>query len=192
MTDKKNFFYRGRSMRGTFRNGDYLNVSPVRINNIKIGDIVVFESDFNGKQKKKLIVHRVISIIGNEITTRGDYNLFNDRDTLNADYFLGKVLSCERKGEKIEIANGFKGRLRAKRIRLELLIKKRMFSLINPIYSLIKKTKVVPKFWKPNLKTIILDSKNGQKIKYTHHGKTVIVLEGKNIIFKRRPYDLLF
>jgi len=183
-------FYRGRSMRGTFIDGDYLQVSKIK--DLKPGDIVVFKKPFNDEENKEFIVHRVTSIHKSAITTMGDYNLFEDKHTLNADHLLGKVLSYERKGRNLKVANGFLGLLQSKRVRMELLTKKQILYIARPIYSLIKKTGLVPKFWKPDLKTIVLGSNKGQKIKYTHHGKTVLILEGKHIIFRRRPYDLLF
>lgn len=174
-------------MWGTFKEGDYLQITRIQINELKRGDVVVFQG-IEGKN----IVHRIISIMEEKIYTRGDYNLFFDHRIVDSSMLIGKVTGYYRGNKFFNVANGYCGLLRARQIRIILLFKRKLLVLVNPIYSLIKITRIVPKLWKPNLKTIILDSKKGRKIKYTHNGKTVLVQDRDNIIFKRRPYDLLF
>jgi signal peptidase I len=184
-------FYRGESMRGTFVDGDYLHVSELDLKDVHPGDVVVFKN-LEINNGSGLIVHRVVTIHEGRITTRGDYNSLKDPNQLDAENLIGKVTLCEREGRIHKVAHGFRGLLKALRLRLRLRTKRRLYSLLKPMYLLLKKTRLVPGIWKPELQVITLDSKNGRKIKYIHRGKTVLVRDGKTIIFKRRPYDLLF
>lgn len=179
-------------MRGTFVDGDFLHVSEIELESLTPGDVVVFKRS-GEDTNNELTAHRIVVVDEDGICTRGDYNLYEDEKKLDANHLLGIVLLCERKGRTFKVARGFWGLLKSQRIRLVLLTKRRLFSLMSPFYSLLKKTRLVPGIWKPDLKMVMFDSEEGQKFKYTHNGKTVIVRDGdNNIIFRRRPYDLLF
>ena len=57
------YYYRGKSMGGTFHLGDRLIISSVSLNNIKRGDVIVF----HGKNRVgdfDEIVHRVVELVG--------------------------------------------------------------------------------------------------------------------------------
>ena len=72
--DKKNTrFYRGESMKGSFRIGDRLYIEPVLINKLKRGDVIIFQ-DISQNGDGKELVHRIVSIYKDDLVTRGDNN----------------------------------------------------------------------------------------------------------------------
>ena len=87
----------GYSMFPFMRNGDVQTISPVPIEEIKVGDVAVFERD------NDWISHRVIDIrkTKNEITLilRGDTCIQIDPLVTKANY-IGKTVGFERKGEE--------------------------------------------------------------------------------------------
>jgi len=76
--------------------GDEQTISPVPIEDISIGDVVVFEHD------NKWISHRVISIQNNNnektLILRGDTCIQSDPLVTKANY-IGKTVAFERRGE---------------------------------------------------------------------------------------------
>ena len=86
----------GYSMFPFMRNGDVQTISPVPIEEIKVGDVAVFERD------NDWISHRVIAIqnTNNEITLilRGDTCIQLDPMVTKANY-IGKTVAFERKGK---------------------------------------------------------------------------------------------
>lgn len=174
-------------MRGTFREGDFLKVVKVEVDELKLGDIIVF----NEAEGDKNVVHRIISLKNDKIVTRGDCNRHVDKGFLLNKKLIGKVVGFDRKEKYLIVANGILGYLSSRLIRAKLLCKIVLFSLLKPSYSLIKKTQIVPKIWKPDLQLMTFKSNNGDILKYTHNGKTILVYESNKIRFQR-PYDLLF
>ena len=78
----------GRSMQPVINEGDKLYVEQVKLNKIRVGDIVVFYN------LRNLIGHRVIKIIGNQIITKGDNIPYFDKP-LKPREILGKIVHIE-------------------------------------------------------------------------------------------------
>jgi signal peptidase I len=80
--------------------GDEQTISPVPIEDIAIGDVVVFEHD------NKWISHRVISIQNNNnektLILRGDTCIQSDPLVTKANY-IGKTVAFERNGKSINL-----------------------------------------------------------------------------------------
>ena len=55
-----NHFYRGRSMAGTFRPGDYLTVVPVSLADVHPGNVVVYHRQDRREDADEL-VHRIVA-----------------------------------------------------------------------------------------------------------------------------------
>ena len=61
MPDKAdNRFYRGRSMAGTVRPGDYLTVVPVALADVRPGDVVDYRQQDRREDADEL-VHRIVA-----------------------------------------------------------------------------------------------------------------------------------
>lgn len=72
------------SMSPAINTGDLVVVKPV--SKYQKGDIVTFLS-----KEKINITHRIVSIQGNQINTKGDANQVNDQDFIEKSQILGKV-----------------------------------------------------------------------------------------------------
>lgn len=92
----------GTSMFPFLRKGDLLTIEPVLMDEIKRGDVVVFESE------EKWIAHRVIKIHSNdgltEFTTRGDARVSNDPPVRKENY-IGIVSYLERNNTFISLTS---------------------------------------------------------------------------------------
>lgn len=74
----------GNSMYPNLKNGDFLVVR--KSTDCEIGDIICFFDEENRR-----IVHRVIKIHNETITTKGDFNKVNDKP-INKTQIIGKVV----------------------------------------------------------------------------------------------------
>ena len=74
----------GNSMYPSLKDGDFLVVNNTT--NCEIGDVICF---FDKENRR--IVHRVIEIDGEKITTKGDFNKVNDKP-INKTQIIGKVV----------------------------------------------------------------------------------------------------
>lgn len=89
------FRARGHSMHPLIRSDDYLLVVPPA--NIARGDVVLTRAD------RGLTAHRVISIAGDVVITRGDNSPADDAP-VRRDRVLGVVTHAERDGEMLRVA----------------------------------------------------------------------------------------
>ncbi len=106
MTEQTTLFrYHGRSMWPCFQEGDLLEILPVAIDSIHSGDCVAFRVD-NGQTA----AHRVVSMQGS-LTTRGDALPVVDREAIQSEHLLGKVVSIYRLGRSIKVRGGLVGRV---------------------------------------------------------------------------------
>ena len=55
-----NRFYRGRSMAGTFRPGDYMTVVPLGLADVRPGDVVVYRRR-DRREDDDYLVHRIVA-----------------------------------------------------------------------------------------------------------------------------------
>lgn len=92
----------GTSMYPFLRKGDLLTIEPVLMDEIKRGDVVVFESE------EKWIAHRVIKIHSNdglaEFTTRGDARVSTDPPVRQENY-IGLVSYLVRNNKSISLTS---------------------------------------------------------------------------------------
>lgn len=101
------FVYLGRSMWPYFQEGDLLEFQPCPVQDIKTGDCVVFTS--NGRN----VTHRVIST-GASLSTRGDAHCERDKEVVDANRFLGKVVRRYRHGAPLTVIGGIAGSIAGK------------------------------------------------------------------------------
>jgi len=108
--DDQRRFYRGNSMAGTFRPGDYLILEPVPIVAICPGDVVIYQGrDQEGEPDD--VVHRVVGVVPGGLAARGDNNPTVDNILVTADNLLGRVRHFERDGKVYPVCGGRRGRL---------------------------------------------------------------------------------
>jgi len=99
-------------MSPTLLEGDIVAYTPIKIEDVKIGDIVVFKSYIHWPDEK-IIVHRISEIKKDSkgnlfLETKGDKNIFTDQAEshipepyIRGDHLIGKVLSIGQLPSKI-------------------------------------------------------------------------------------------
>jgi signal peptidase I len=191
MIKTDSFFYSGRSMDGTFRECDRLEIKKNKINEINPGDVAVFISPIEA-EKETHCVHRVVSFADKGLFTRGDNNLKNDEALVTEENFIGKVTHYERDGKIHKVWNGRLGMLRARVLHGRLHVIRTVKIFLRTPYRLLKKTGIVAKLWRPEIETINFETQDGPFIKYIHKGRTVAScwLDSNRWWF-RRPYDFV-
>ncbi len=184
-------FYRGKSMKASFRVGDRLHIKPVLIDKLKKGDVIIFQgTDHNGEEKE--LVHRVVSICEHGMITRGDNNRQNDDILVTQKNFKGIVTHFERNGKKKPVKGGFQGMIKAEIRYLTLSIKRLIRIIFRMPYRVLKKSGFVPKIWKPDIKKIYVKTPDEEIIKYIHGSHTVAQMWPKKKKFLcKKPYDLI-
>ncbi|MBN2398989.1 MAG: S26 family signal peptidase [Candidatus Aminicenantes bacterium] len=187
----ESLFYSGRSMAGTFREGDRLEIEKSRINDIKIGDVTVFISPMKTDEEARC-VHRVVFSTEKGIITRGDNNEKDDDGTVTEENFVGRVTHYERNGEIHKVANGWLGLGRARVLRGRLHMIKAMKLFLRKPYRMLKRTGIISTLWRPKIEAIHFETRDGPLVKYVHKGKTVAGYWIKtNRWWFKRPYDFV-
>ena len=93
-------------MNPAFNSLDILHIVPYGDKEIMVGDVIVF----NSPDRKKIVVHRIVSIDNNEIKTKGDNNPRIDDCTISPENILGLVDYYQTaKGEK-RLSDGNNGK----------------------------------------------------------------------------------
>jgi signal peptidase I len=105
----------GHSMHPTIRDGEVVTVSPVDARMVKRGDILFYRSEHG------VIAHRVVRIREEKsaqrvFILRGDASHSCD-EPVRAEQVLGRVISVERDGRKIDLTNRRFRLLSAARVR---------------------------------------------------------------------------
>jgi hypothetical protein len=199
MPDKDRIrFYRGRSMWGTFRAGDLLNFEPVRLPDVRPGDVVIFRAsglpeESEGLESIKELVHRVVALAPEGLVTRGDSNREADAEAVTEGALVGRVVSFVRGGRTRPVRGGRRGLAHARHLRLRNALWAAFKSVGRKPYGLLRVSGLAPRLWRPDLKRISFSTEQGPQVKYVHRGRTVAVWwPGLPRFECLKPYDLLF
>ena len=191
--DRNTRFYHGDSMLSIFRTGDRLSLEVVSsFADVEPGDVIVFCKK-NGTNGKDDVVHRVISFTKAGLITRGDNNLRNDAIPVQLDQIIGKVAIVEgRRGEKKNVSGGLAGLRIAK---LYWATTRFIFfcrTIYLRPYRALNLSKIVSKFWHPEIVKVRLQIEHGHIIKYLYDHHTVAVWDTTLHKFDcRKPFDLV-
>jgi signal peptidase I len=181
------YIYNGASMNPTFRAGSILYVRP-QARELAVGDVIVYSDT----ETKENIVHRVVSVRGEQVITRGDHNPSNDLLPVQPAQILGKVERVHDGVADKSVRGGqvgwwvvqFQRTLR----RFVQVVKR----LLGMPYRLFRRSGIAARIWKPGfVKVSFLD--NGVRcIKYIHRQRTVAIWYPSQRQFEcRKPYDLV-
>ena len=183
--------YRGKSMKGTFHEGDFLNIDTHASVKIQHGDVIAYRR-LSKDGKIEEIVHRVIQISQGRLITRGDNNRRSDCYRVSQENVLGKVIAFERKGKVHHIRGGFRG----------LMLSQILFLIHNILY-LISRTfklswwiyntgKLIKCFYTPSLRKIQFVTEDGPLIKLFHGKRLIARWWPQQDRFEcKKPYDLV-
>ena len=185
------YFYKWKSMKGTFRTGDMLFVENIYIDKLEKGDVIVFKGQYSFGSFKNL-VHRIISISKKGLITRGDNNFYFDAKKVSWDNLVGRVTHLERNGKQLPVKNGKPGIRRANMLNLKLHIKKTIWRFCKLPYTSLKKKDIISLIWKPDIKKIHINTTDSELIKYIHKNRTVgqVWIRQEHTKIKK-PYDLV-
>lgn len=184
-------FYYGNSMRGTFHPGDCLILVSATMSDIGPGDIVVFQKPDSGSDSVQ-VVHRVISVTEIGLITRGDYNLKRDVAPVQLEKVVGKVRAVERMGKTTKVIDGRLGLWWA---RICWMLRQADFEfrrIFRRSYHFLRLSGLAPKFWKPAIQKMHLNTENGLLVKYLHRQQVVATWDTIRQRFDcRKPFDLV-
>jgi len=192
LVNNQNRFYRGNSMHGTFQPGDYLIIIQVPLDQVRIGDIVVFCDLHADDDDNSYFVHRIMQSRADGFVTRGDNNSNYDSGYLTKDNYFGKVIYVSRKNKKRTVADGPLGFLRAHFLYTSHKCWEDLYRLIGGSYNYLRKIKLLPYFWRPTFNRLLLQSSDGMLVKYLIKGRTVANWwPQQNRYTCRKPFDLV-
>ena len=185
------FLYRGLSMRLLFRPGDSLAVTPISLEQIRVGDIIIFRN-ITASEEGAWTVHRVIMQRGDGLVTQGDNNPLPDINCVTVDNLVGAVCTYERYGRTRPVRGGRGGLLYSQFMRrLRWLVRQAMGVGRYP-YRWLRHSGLVRRFWRPKLVRVQIETEQGSLVKYIHRRRAVATwYPERNFFSVRKPYDLV-
>ena len=160
----------------TMRTGDVLMIAPYKNRDIRVGDVVVFNTP-NGKIP---IVHRVVAIGKKGIKTKGDNKIAIDDFILHPNDIIGQVVFAQRGKKEIKIIDGFSGRIYSLILesgkRIELVV----FIILRPVYRWLIRNGIFKKLFSRWIHIQVLCFKHGDSMEMQ-------LQLGKKIIGRRLP-----
>ena len=186
---KVHFIYRGTSMNPTFYEPEMLTIKPYNGKEPKKGDIICYKVD----QKEESIVHRVISVRGSEIKTRGDNNPIADGYKVEKSAVIGRVIASRKGNETRKIFGGFAGVLDMYWRRGYRKINHYISKLLHSSYHLLASTGLIRKLkLKKMVFRVAVFKRYSQKYpKLILNGRTVGTFDFGQMAWKiNRPYRL--
>jgi signal peptidase I len=179
-------FYRGRSMRTTFRPGDCIIFEEVRSDQLKRGDVIVFSSD---SVPGLDVVHRIVDIGVDFFGVKGDDNPAGTAEKVPFQRVLGRVVAVEREGQRRKsVGGGKRGSLWAGFVSRKGIPRK----VARWFYSVLNHSGVVRLFWRPEIETIHLSTDADSVVRLVSGGNTVGKwCEERKILVLRKPWDLV-
>jgi hypothetical protein len=117
-------------MNPTLKTGDLLHLAPYGKQAIRRGDVIVFRHT----ARANAVTHRVVTIFGDVLETRGDNNDGIDPWMVSRDSVLGRVTSITRSGRLRTVRGGLLGRIRGSIVGLQRLTRQKLVGLLKPTY----------------------------------------------------------
>jgi len=175
----------------SFSPGQHLYVKQ-GAKDLSIGDVIVFTLNKN----KEYIVHRIISINGSKIFTRGDNNSSIDKTIIDSKNIIGRVEAIVKNGQKITFKTS---KFRFLYIHIKwifLYVKLFIKKPFSPVYIGFKrsfiKSRLSKKIYSTTCKKIKLQSSEGELVKFLFKGNTVAKWwPAQNLFFCKKPFDLI-
>lgn len=171
-------FCRGESMCPLFRPGDRIHFAPCRVEDLRPGDVIIF----NAPGQEDRVVHRVVSTGPAGIKTKGDANLGMDSWHIRQENILGRAVSVERGGRTISVAGGLTGHLAARTLGILRKLDHQSSWVLHPLYHCLSRSgiarRLVPVSMAPRIITLTRQDGTERQL-----------LMGKKVIGRRLPGD---
>jgi len=185
----KKMVYTGSSMSPVLKTLDTIHVLLCKDKQILRGDVVVFSPP----DSNDMVVHRVVSISGQGLKTRGDNNNDIDPWFLSPDRIVGRVVQAQRENRRLTIYGGIRGLLYASAVRFLCNIDSMISSFLNPAYHRLSQTGLFRR-WLPDgmhMRLLSFNRSDGMEFQLLMAGHVIgRLLPGKNEWFIRRPFRL--
>lgn len=181
------FLYCGRSMQGTFQQGQLLLALPSSFETIRPGDVVVFRS-IEADGRGIVVAHRVHSKASMGLITKGDNNTCVDTEIVREEDLIGRVVFIQRGKDILPVWGGEIGRFWQN----FLPLLRYLFQLSRGGYSVLRESRVVSHIWQPSLSRLCVYVDGVSLVKYVHKGRTVALwMPEKEWFWCSKPYDLV-
>lgn len=196
----RHYFYRGSSMLGTFKRGDYLTVVPLPLDRVRRGDIVAYRRPDQPISEETLVVHRVVRTVRGGLIVHGDSNPTRDVYMLLEEDLIGRVILAERRGKVRKIHGGLPGILRGAVLHNWHGLKRRVARPVwiavrsagRPPYRWLRDSGLVGHLWRPSFTRIELPTEHGPLFLYMYRERVVaywLPVTGRYKCY--RPFDLV-
>lgn len=187
--------YKGQSMAGTFCFGDYLVLETVPIDDICLGDVVVY-SWINKEGEEEWVVHRAVSKTEDGVIVRGDKNLWPDPTPVTQSNFTGRVTHIIRGDKTFKVSSGLIGLSRVLFVRGFFNVGRLLYSRLRKLgrkpYAWLRQSNLAAMLWQPEIKKIQIMTEQGPVVKYIIGNRTVAEYRHCNKrLLCRKPYDLV-
>jgi signal peptidase I len=168
-----NVIYSGISMNPLLKNADRLFYIPYSKEQLRKGDVIIF----NSADTSKKVVHRIISARDSIIRTKGDNNNYPDVESIYPSQIIGRVIYARRGPRKINIYGGMTGRIQCIMNEIPLEFRKMSFRPLRPIYNFMTKSETVH-FLRIRPRVLVFSSPSGTEIQ---------LLVGKRVVGRKPP-----
>ncbi|MCA1959901.1 MAG: S26 family signal peptidase [Desulfomonile sp.] len=184
------FLYGGLSMGPALKPADVLHVVPCGPEHLAVGDVVVFQPE----DGDVAIVHRVIAVDGQWLTTKGDANANRDPMPISWDRIIGKVVYADGEDGKRAVHGGLRGRITASALAAHSAITRGISRLLHRPYRLLAASGVLRllRSLLPEVRTIAIRRRDGEELHLLLGTKPIGVLPAaRSRWLIRRPYRLI-
>lgn len=165
--------YSGISMNPLLKNADRLVYIPYSKEQLRKGDVIIF----NSANTSKMVVHRIISARDSIIRTKGDNNNYSDIEPICPSQIIGRVIYARRGPRKINIYRGMTGRIQCIMNKISPEFRKMLFRPLRPVYNLMTKSGAV-RFPRIRPQVLIFSRPSGTEIQ---------LLVGKRVVGRKPP-----
>lgn len=187
-------YYRGESMRGTFRNGDVLTLAEVSLGELRVGDVVAYLRP-TSEGKSEEVVHRIVAVAEHGLIARGDSNPGVDGAFVTEQNLVGRVIRAQHGIHVRHLDRGVRARVRA--ILLHTLVRVRVSPgrparVIRGLYSGLRRSGLLVRVLRPDVLRVRVATSQGPAIKYLWRRRTVATWwPGSGRVRTSFPLDLL-
>jgi hypothetical protein len=123
--------YVGPSMKPTLREPETMEIMPYDDRPVRVGDVAFFLSP----EVDQPVVHRVVRVTPEGISTLGDNNTQEDAYLLQPERIQGRVVAAWRGQKRRKIAGGLPGRLTSRWLRWRRALDRGASPLLHPLYQ---------------------------------------------------------
>ena len=181
--------YVGSSMFPTLKTGDILKIVSYKFRDIKVGDVIVFNSTY----RKIPIVHRVVFVDNKGVKTKGDNKITIDDCILQPNDITGRVVVAQRGKKEIKILEGLPGRIYASILQAGKRADMVVSTMLRPAYRWSIRSGIIRKLFSRWIRTQVLCFKHGDVIEMQLQlGRRIVGrrLPGQNKWYIQRPFRL--